>query len=223
MNSHKRLLSLLSLLLLFFLGPRFIGVATAATIWDGPLVTFSEPETDPTLEADQDRITPAVWITRAGTMGLFNAVTESAFSHFSSPADTEWANGELANYASLSFTDWNTWAHGINASPFDTVGVDAVLHLITEDIYIGIKFTFWGGAEGGFAYERTTAPQIQTVTPIPLLVSQSGTNLVLTWSDARFSLQTATDIHGPYTTIASAASPYSTNISGPQAYFRLVH
>ena len=42
-----------------------------------------------------------------------------------------------------------------------TVGMmnlDMVVHLITEDIYIDIKFTAWtgGGNGGGFTYERST-------------------------------------------------------------------
>jgi hypothetical protein len=83
---------------------------------------------------------------------------EPAFSHFSSPSGTQWATGFLTNYASLSYTDWNSWAKGVNAGPPSTVGVNAVLHLIADDIYLSVRFNSWtsGGAGGGFSYTRST-------------------------------------------------------------------
>ena len=45
--------------------------------------------------------------------------------------------------------------------PTNTVGVNAVLHLISEDIYMDIKFTSWGShGTGGFSYIRSTPPNI---------------------------------------------------------------
>src|SRR6185436_19788965 len=114
--------------------------SAAPTIWTGPQTTFTKAaNADPSQAANQDRLTPNVWITRGDDHGLYNAKTETSFSHFSSPADTEWANGTTANYSSLSYADWNTWAKSVNGSPPSTVGVNAVLHLKSEDIYIDIK------------------------------------------------------------------------------------
>src|SRR6266404_2610853 len=109
----------------------------ASTIWTGPPINFSKPASaDPTQAANQDRITANVWITRGSLNGIYNAKTETSFTHSFSPEDTEWANGTTANYCSLSYTDWNTWAKGINANPPSTVGVNAVVHLKTDDIYL---------------------------------------------------------------------------------------
>lgn len=47
----------------------------------------------------------------------------------------------------------------LNCSFSDIVdGQDIVVHLITNDIYIDLKFTSWtsGNIGGGFAYERST-------------------------------------------------------------------
>src|SRR5437868_2587939 len=89
----------------------------APSVWTGPLMTFSESTTDASNPVNQDRITANVWITRAQVAGLFNAKTEGGFTHFVSPADTEWANGLLSNYTNLSYTDWNDWAKGVNSTP----------------------------------------------------------------------------------------------------------
>ena len=126
----------------------------ASEIWTGPSLTFVKPSgTDGTLPANQDRLTPDVWLTRNLTMGLFNAAQETTYERYSSPIGTEWAYGTLANYSSLSYTNWEGW-NGHN--PPSMVGKDAVLHLISDDIYLSIKFTVWGGRGGAFSYERST-------------------------------------------------------------------
>ncbi|HSU53467.1 MAG TPA: PEP-CTERM sorting domain-containing protein [Candidatus Dormibacteraeota bacterium] len=134
--------------------------AASPTIWNGPLLSFTKANgANPSLAANQDRITGDLWITRSSSQGLYNAWDEGFFTHFSSPAGTEWANGTLANYSSLSYTDWNSWAKGVNPGPTGTVGIQAVVHIIPDDIYFSIKFTSWtsGGAGGGFSYLRSTA------------------------------------------------------------------
>lgn len=134
-------------------------VQASPTLWTGPTVSFNKANfSDPTLAADQDRLTAGVWLTRGSSQGLYNAHNEAGFSHFASPSDTEWADGTLANYASLHYTDWNSWAKGIHGGPITTVGVPAVLHLKAEDIYMSIDFTSWtsGGAGGGFSYTRSS-------------------------------------------------------------------
>src|SRR5262249_27934908 len=70
-----------------------------------------------------------------------------------SPADTEWAYGTTADLPNLRFTNWVAF-HGAN-SP-SQVGKNAVLHLISEDIYIDIKVTSWVAGSGNTTYERST-------------------------------------------------------------------
>jgi hypothetical protein len=126
----------------------------AGTVWNGPLFTYNQPTSDPTQVSNQDRITPDVWLTRAASKGLFNAFYETNATTFS-PTNTEWSFGALANYASLHYTNWLSWLS--NASPTTLVGKQAVLHLISDDIYISIQITFWNsGGSGGFAYQRST-------------------------------------------------------------------
>lgn len=131
----------------------------AATLWTGPTISFVNlPGSDPTQATNQDRMTPDVWITRGTTLGIYNAALESGFTHFFSPANTEWSDGTLADYASLSYTNWDGWAKVLHTGPPSTVGVNAVVHLISDDIYLGLTFTSWGGSGGGFAYTRSTPP-----------------------------------------------------------------
>ena len=147
----------------------------------GPDISFSRaPFADPTLEANQDRITDSIWITRGTSGGIFNAASETGFTA-SSPADTEWAwelagfNSDLeiaaSNHDNLQFNAWRTAHGGPGGGPPSTVGVPGVLHLISEDIYIDIMFTFWGAttASGGFfAYTRSTVPEPGTAMLVTL-------------------------------------------------------
>ncbi len=162
-------------------------VATASTIWSGPAITFTKADgADPTLAANQDRLTPEDWITRGGVQGIYNAATESSFAHFLSPADTEWANGTLANYNALSYTDWNSWAKGVNPNPMSTVGIPAVVHLISDDIYLSVDFTSWSGAGGGgFSYVRSTPAAVPEPSSLLLLGAAAS---VLAFARARRSL-----------------------------------
>ena len=129
----------------------------AAEVWTGPKITFSKPAfANPTLAENQDRITSNVWLTRGEEAGIYNAATEAAYLSNVSPADTEWSLGTTAEIGSLIFQDWRT---AIGLDPPNSVGQDLVLHLITDDIYLDIKFMSWGmqpDAGGFFSYERST-------------------------------------------------------------------
>jgi hypothetical protein len=145
----------------------------AAEVWTGPLTNFVMlGGTDWRQSTNQDRLTTNVRLTRAMTRGMFNAASESGYTSFFSPADTEWAYGQLTNHASLVYTDCEDW-NGHN--PPSMVGEAAVLHLISDDIYLSIQFTTWGGSSGGFSYTRSTAV---TIPPVTLLnAAIVGTNL----------------------------------------------
>jgi len=150
----------------------FVGWSQSAIIWNGPLISFSKANgANPSLPANQDRLTSLTWVTRGSAQGLYNASTEGGFTHFLSPANTMWADGTLANYNSLVYNDWNTWAKGVHSGPPSTVGVNAVVHLLAENIYLSIKFTSWssGGVGGGFSYVRSTP-----VVPEPATISLGG-------------------------------------------------
>lgn len=144
----------------------------AATIWNGPAQTFTKANnTDCTLSANQDRITPQTWITRDLTAGLFNIAKESTSSTLS-PTNTEWAYGSTTNMPT-TFTNWYGW-NGHN--PTNTIGKPAVVHLISEDVYIDIKFTaFTSGGGGGFAYERSGFVALTLKGPAFTAVNRFGT------------------------------------------------
>ncbi|MCB0607045.1 MAG: T9SS type A sorting domain-containing protein [Lewinella sp.] len=152
---------------IFILFALFLFTAQTAgltqTIWGGPKITFSKANnSDWTLEANQDRLTDHVWITRKNSQGIFNIATETGYVEDVSPADTKWAFGTTADLESLDFKDWET---AVNENPPAMVNKDMVVHLITDSVYFDIKFLSWqgSGGGGGFSYERTTPNAVKTV------------------------------------------------------------
>ena len=127
----------------------------AQSIWVGPRLTFTKNVgSDWMLEENQDRITDNVWLTRADTRSIFNMAQETDYTNNFSPVDTEWAFGTTNNIDSLEFAPWEVTTE----SPLNSIDKNMVVHLITDDIYIDIKFTEWtgGGSGAGFTYERST-------------------------------------------------------------------
>ena len=146
------------------------GTVSAQTVWSGLSLSFAKADgTDPTLAANQDRITGNVWLTRDSTGGIFNIQGETFYSAFS-PADTEWATdlnnaGDMiaaTNWANLDFAPWIDAYGGMGGVtlPARLTSRNAVVHLVTDDIYLDLRFTAWtqqGG--GGFSYMRAVVPE----------------------------------------------------------------
>ena len=134
---------------------------SSQTLWEGTKIIFTRPNNaDGTLEENQDRITSNVWVARGSSKGLYNAAQESGYTSNAGdtsaphPVDTRWADGRISDgIGNLTFTTWRNWSGQSGGN----VGQEAVLHLVTDDIYIDIKILSWqSGGGGGFSYERST-------------------------------------------------------------------
>jgi len=148
------------------------GTTSAQTVWSGFDFSFTKDDfADPTLPENQDRITNNVWLTRKTFEGIFNAKSETGYdvTNFS-PQDTEWATYinnptetiAAANYNALTFEPWIDAYGGQSGMtlPSRLTGGNAVVHLITDDVYLDLQFTFWrpSSSGGGFSYDRAMAP-----------------------------------------------------------------
>jgi glucose/arabinose dehydrogenase len=168
----------------------------AATVWTGPLTTYTQPAPDPTQAANQDQLTANVAITRGQTSGIFNAVTETFYTHNISPADTQWAVGSLADYATLTYTSWEQCGGGNPV--LNLPGQQLVAHLVKDDIYLSVKFTDLGGhGLGGFTYDRSTpAPP-----PLSVTITNPADGSVFGNTDTFTISTSATDTAGTVTNV----------------------
>jgi hypothetical protein len=134
---------------------------------------------------NQDRMTANVWLTRASTEGMFNIAPghESAYIRPTSPDDTLWATSVMSanngktiaatNWQQLSFTNWAP-AYG---GPGPALGANitthnAVVHLLTDDIYLDLTFTSFTSG-GDFTYQRSTAALPEPSTVAAALVASA--------------------------------------------------
>ena len=159
-------------ILFFSLFLCYTSATIGQTTWTGPKLTFQKQGSDdPLLEANQDRITDLVWLTRGSDNVLFNAKTQTGVTlesqGYGSPEDTEWAAGTTADISTLTFTDFKSAAPKNNLGTPQVkqmAGNDYVLHLITDDVYIDVKILTWQTRSqgAGFSYERSTNQNLST-------------------------------------------------------------
>ena len=134
-----------------------IRITVPYSLWNGPSITFQKADNaNFNLPQNQDILTDNVKITRKTNRGLYNYAAESQSDGYGgiSPIDTEWAQGTLADFASLNY---QSWAEAFNNSPPSNVNNTFVVHLITDNIYFELTLLQWtSGSGGGFSYSRTT-------------------------------------------------------------------
>jgi hypothetical protein len=151
--------------------------AQAQTVWSGFNFSFTKDDNANATDSDNwDIITSNVAIIRSDTGGIYNPF-EEGFYDSESPADTEWATDfnnpgdEIAatNYAALDFVPWlNAYVEGLSTGqlPTSLIGRNAVVHLISDDIYLDLRFTAWTASAmgGGFAYQSAVGPELPPTT-----------------------------------------------------------
>lgn len=103
-------------------------------------------------------------------------------------------------YSGNNGTDW---ASGVAIDGSNSVFVTGYSAVNSGTIYVTIKYS-----------------NVSSL-PIPLAFQIVGTEIVLSWTNAAFNLQTSSTVDGVYTTISGATSPYSNTLSGDQQFFRL--
>jgi hypothetical protein len=146
-------------------------------VWNGPPISFTKlNHADYTLPINQDRLTDHVWLTRLNARPLINIFVEDYPQDFLSPLDTEWAFGPTqpgnpgpitaSNFRRLEFSPFAVALNRAIGAYVLQYG-PGVLHLISDDTYVNIRFTSWTSGDdiggGGFSYIRSTPGE----TPVP--------------------------------------------------------
>jgi len=135
----------------------FVSLATATyaapVIWNQGSFTFTKSG-----QNQEDCILASTCLTRVTV--LYNSVEESPTGMqpcpgYIGPANTEWAIGDINDWSGLKY---QPLYETIGCFPPNMVGVPMVAHLIEEDIYLQVTFSFWQQGGGNFQYTRTTEP-----------------------------------------------------------------
>jgi len=197
------------------------------TLWTGPTIIFTQFSPTPSVTSDTV-LAGKVVLTRGINKVLYNAAPGSGDSYppgANSPTDTEWAFGTIANYASIK--PYHSLEY-LRDNPFTgnfaqvLTNRPMVMHIISDDIYLSVKFINWGsGFSGGFTYQRSTPsappPTVSLTNPAPGAVFAAPANVRLGASASASGGHTVTNVQffGNGTSLGSAtASPFSLTANG---------
>ena len=161
-----------------------VGSPVGGTPSYGPEVIFTATN----YGTEVDPIIPGVLeLTRANQNGIYNSVSESYYSRYSSPVNTVWNGGgwsNICNYTTRSYSDWLSALNNVNRQPNNIVGLEMVMKHVPTNRYWLIKFTDWqGGAQGGaFAYTRKEI--LGCVTDSSVVEFRNGDSPIITKNTA---------------------------------------
>ncbi len=145
-----------------------VSLANASTVWTGPNFTYVQPSPG----AADVLVAGVVSLARGDNMPLYNlAAGETFYNGTTSPTDTTWAFGSIADYQTLTYTNFATIRAG-HTGPGGVFGAyiknkPMVVHIVSQDIYLALEFTAWADfhvSGSGFTYIRST-PAVTPPTP----------------------------------------------------------
>jgi hypothetical protein len=108
-----------------------------------------------------------------------------------------------------------TVAYSNAGLPLWTNRISGELYKIAVD---GSGNVFVTGTSDG---DSVTTKYSSSVPPPRLDFQKLSNDLVLSWTNAGFNLQSAPFVTGPFTNLPAATSPYTNPLTGPQQFFRL--
>jgi hypothetical protein len=159
METHKSYVTVLQLALATAFLLAAATLSHASTVWTGPNIGFYH-----SFLGAKDQITPIVILTRTNTHGLYNFANEAG-AGIGSPKGTKWAIGTLSQFTNnlIPPSSFQNCPLESGHAPPGYIGTTFVVHLITNDIYLELTLTNWGGAleapmQQTFGYIRSTAP-----------------------------------------------------------------
>lgn len=145
----------------------------APVLWTGTNFTFTQTLSP---SPSKDVIIPnVVELTRKTNKWLYNVGAGQTAAVAGSPSDTRWAFAmrsgtniiitSLADVTSLTYNTFDSYRNG-DLSSVLLPNKQMVIHILSQDIYIPVKFTAWPHGGGPFAYIRSTAPPVSPTVSI---------------------------------------------------------
>ncbi|MGA2658707.1 MAG: Ig-like domain-containing protein [Verrucomicrobiota bacterium] len=205
----------------FVLAAIALPLSHAATLWTGPTTDFTQSPTSPSDVI----LAGKVVLTRGSNDVLYNTAAGETSAGPSSPLDTEWAFGALADYSELSYQSLESMRNGDLAALL--LNQAMVMHLINEDIYLSVEFTQWGqNKAGGFAYTRSTPavsvppPTVSIINPSPGATFAAPASVMLTATVTGGSVTNVEFFAGTNSLGQATGPPFSVtgSIAAPGAY-----
>jgi len=163
----------------------------------------------------------------ANTVGLSNLVFSVDLNMLSvQTRSTVWTIDYAVSNLPSSFTTLGTFPDpGTFGTTNETFSLGADANNQTNNVWIRIVALSAATGSGScdtfgidnFILNYSTS----SVSPAPIYIQLAGTNVVLTWSNSAFGLQSAPFAAGTFTNVTGATSPFTNGIDGPAKFYRL--
>lgn len=181
---------------IFLLAASALHSSRAATLWTGPDVQWTKSAATPSDVILEGKVV----LTRGSREVLYNTAAGETAAGASSPKDTEWAFGALADFATLSYKPLESFRDGDLAALI--LNKPMVVHIISEDIYFSITFTTWGQFGAGTVAYRRSTPAASSGTPPNVSMSSPASGAILAAPATLQLMATADVIRGTVTNVA---------------------
>ncbi|MEJ5238480.1 MAG: immunoglobulin domain-containing protein [Limisphaera sp.] len=169
--------------------------------------------------------------TALGSANLMGSTGDYALSMVTGPTNAvgQPAFQDLVNYT-LEFTVTRLALNEVEVSVTITDGTNTWSVSARDNVYAYHRFDAFAVRPNSlettafdfqFLEFKVEVLQSAVAQPIPLRFGRQGNNLILGWDDARFVLQAAPAVTGPYTNVPTASSPYTHTLGPGALYFRL--
>jgi hypothetical protein len=137
--------------------------------------------------------------------------TRSSAKPFRLPSSTDWRPicGTKFSYAGVAL-----WTDRYNGG-FDDLD-NAIARDRNGNVFVA------GYSWNGTNQEWVTIKYASSVPPSRVDFQKLNNQLVLSWTNAGFNLQSAPAVTGTFTNISGATSPYTNALTSPQQFFRLI-
>ena len=151
----------------------------------------------------------------SGTSSSLKMPSGSCVLRFSDSSSVPWAGDVLLTISN--------WSGSLNGGGAQQVFFGASASGLTAQQLSQVQFSNPAGLPSGTYSARILSdgevvPNQSIAASVAF--SRQGNNLVLTWP-AGWTLQSATNVLGPYSDVTGATSPYTNNMTLLQLYFRL--
>jgi hypothetical protein len=157
----------------------------------------------------------------AQQLGILVLTDNSTFDFTATPGQLKFLNSSAALWTNGVMLTISNWVGPANGKGPDRLFVGNNAGGLTPSQLNQIRFVNPGGFAAGtyFAEILESGEVVPTIHP-HLVTSRNGGSLVLTWP-APFTLESSTNLQGPFLAVPGAASPFTNFLSEPRRFFRL--
>jgi hypothetical protein len=198
----------------FVTGPSVTGRDFISDPWDYAIIKYSNSGAPLWTNryngpGNNNDLATAIAVNNAGKV----VVTGYSVNYYNFPFSS-------ADYATVAYSSAGEplWENRYNGPDNLISSADAIAVDRAGNVFV----TGYSRSSDGYSYYTTIKYSSSVPPPVLLDYQLLNNQLVLSWTNAGFTLQSAPAVTGPFTNLSAATSPYTNSLTVPQQFFRLI-